>query len=112
LTAVLLRIISCDGKDMGLKPNIKKSYKKYYIVALFIFPIIAFITAAVFGSVELDGDKTIVPSLIAISFIMVIFYLILLQVLLQQYFFLGSDYISNNKNKKERLAYILKKCEP
>lgn len=71
LTALLLRIISRDGKDMGLNPNIRKGCK-WYIAALIIYPAVTLVTvglAAIFESVEFLGDKTVLLSLMATSFL-------------------------------------------
>lgn len=48
ITAIVLRIISKDKKDIGLKPNIRKN-GKWYMVSIAIFPVVTVIVVGIGG---------------------------------------------------------------
>lgn len=48
LTAIVLRIISKDKKDIGLKPNIRQN-GKWYMVSIAIFPVVTIIVVGIGG---------------------------------------------------------------
>ncbi|WP_312473520.1 type II CAAX endopeptidase family protein [Neobacillus sp.] len=70
LTAILLRIISRDWKDIGIKPNFKGNIK-WYLVSLVIYPLITIITvgfALLLGCTDLsNGEMYTFFSLAAVS---------------------------------------------
>lgn len=54
LTSIILRIISHDRKDIGIKPNFRRNFK-WYLIAIGIYPFVTVILvgiALIFGSVE------------------------------------------------------------
>ncbi|MDR2870003.1 MAG: CPBP family intramembrane metalloprotease [Deferribacteraceae bacterium] len=56
LTGIILRIISRDGKDTGIKPNFKGNLV-FYIVSIAVYPLVTVATiglAAIFGSVDIS----------------------------------------------------------
>ena len=61
VTHLLLRAFGGDGwQDLGLRPHLRSSWR-WYLVALFIFPVAAFVTMGVgvlFGAISLEGLAT------------------------------------------------------
>ena len=66
IAATVLRMISRDGKDMGLKPAFKGN-GGWYVIALLIYPAVTLVTtglAILFSAVELSGfTVTLLPAM-------------------------------------------------
>ena len=72
IVTILLRIISRDRKDLGLRLNIKKNLP-WYGVALLVYPVVTLIcfgAAFLFGQAEFPGDHTTLFAVVASSFLL------------------------------------------